>query len=351
MSDTLFVFLVVGALYATVRAEAQSRPSWLVVASITLGLATTIRTVGVFVVLVLAVVGLLGSHTRRDRVLGVGAGTGVALAVTVVYLLVQWSATGVFGLTPADGYNLYARAAPFADCSRFDPPKGTQGLCERVPPARRPGGIFYEWEPLSPAGRLFGIKPGGQLLGGKPPGSSQLAAFSRAAIIHQPGDYLTAVGRDLYRYFDPAAFHRAGTGGGPTDVIAYLHSDKESRVLPAVASYWDSPGVYRHDVAGLYDYGTTVEVPGLGLLALLTLGVAAPLLARGAARRAALMSSASAVVLLVVPVATLNYDGRYALPAYPLLGAGAALALQALWERYRARDLARSDLLRAQRVT
>jgi hypothetical protein len=248
----------------------------------------------------------------------------VAVAITGAYLLVQWSATGVLGLTRADGYNLYSRTATFADCSRFDPPKGTRGLCEHVPPGRRPGGIFYEWWPLSPARRLFG---------GPPRGASQLAAFSRAAILHQPGAYLTAVGRDLYRYFDPGAFYRIGAGGGPTAVIDYVQGGDEARVLPAVATYWSSRGIYRRGEAGLADYAKAAEVPGLGLLALLMLALAAPWLARGPARRAALMSSASGVVLLILPVATLVYDGRYTLPAYPLLGASAVLALQALWER------------------
>lgn len=335
MSDTIFEFLVVAALYAAVRAGAGARASpWLAASGVLIGMSATIRTLGAFLVPVLALWALLERGELRNRVARAAMSGGVAAGVVAVYLLAQWSATGVLGLTQADGYNLYSRAAGFADCSRFHPPPGTRVLCETTPPANRPGGIFYEWEKASPATRVFG---------GMPHGADKLDSFSRAAILHQPLDYLEAVGRDLYRYLDPSAFYRRGDGGGPDAVIEYGRGPHEAQAQPLVAAYWSTNGFLRRDVAGLIDYAKTAEVPGGGLLALVLLAGCAPFLARGTARRAAALLVAVGVVLLVIPVASLLYDGRYTLSAYAPLAGGAALALQALGDRLRRRAPAGSE--------
>jgi len=335
MSDTIFEFLVVAALYAAVRAGEGAAWPWLAGAGVLIGLSATIRTLGVFLVPVLVLWVLIERGAVRDRIKSAAIGGGVATGVVVLYLLVQWSATGVLGLTQADGYNLYSRAATFADCSQFHPPPGTRILCETTPPARRPGGIFYEWEPSSPAVRAFG---------GMPHGAGRLASFSRAAILHQPLDYLEAVGRDLYRYLDPAAFYRSGAGGGADSVIEYGRGPHEARAQPLVAAYWSTNGFIRRDADGLVGYAKTVEIPGGALLGLVLLAACAPFLARGPARRAAALLLATALILLVVPVASLLYDGRYALPAYAPLAGGAALALQVLWDRLRRRARAPSQV-------
>ena len=51
--------------------------------------------------------------------------------IVVSYLLAQQADTGYFGLTEDSGRVIYARAAMFANCSDFTPPKGTAALCER----------------------------------------------------------------------------------------------------------------------------------------------------------------------------------------------------------------------------
>jgi len=336
MSDTLFEFLVVAALYAAVRAAEAGAWPWLVASGALMGLSATVRTLGIFLVAALALWMLLERGRLRDRITTTATSAGVAAGVVVVYLLVQWSATGVLGLTQADGYNLYSRTATFADCSRFTPPSGTRILCEATPRARRPGGIFYEWDPGSPANRAFG---------GMPHRSDRLAAFSRAAILHQPFDYLEAVGRDLYRYVNPAAFYGVWDGGSPDQVIEYGRGpQREARAQSFVAAYWSTNGFIRRDVGGLIDYAKTAEVPGGGLLGLLLLAGSAPFIARGRARRVAALLLATAVILLVVPVASLLYDGRYTLPAYAPLAGGAALALQALGDRLRRRAPALSEV-------
>jgi 4-amino-4-deoxy-L-arabinose transferase-like glycosyltransferase len=337
MSDTIFAFLVVAGLYAAVRADGAEAGAWpwLAASGVLIGLTATIRTLGAFLVPMLALWVLLERGALRERIKNAALSGGVAAAVVVLYLVVQWSTTGVLGLTQADGYNLYSRAATFADCSKFHPPPGTRPLCETTPPSRRQGGIFYEWEPASPAGRAFG---------GMPRGTRRLESFSRAAILHQPLDYLEAVGRDLYRYVNPAAFYRTGAGGGPREVIEYSRSQqRETQVLPLIAANWSTNGFIRRDANGLIDYAKTANIPGGALVALLLLAACAPFVARSGARRAAALLLATGVILLVVPVASLLYDGRYTLPAYAPIAGAAAIALQVLLNRLRRRAGAGAD--------
>src|SRR5258707_6081433 len=149
-----------------------------------------------------------------------------------------------------------------------------------------------------------------------PHGAGRLDAFSRAAILHQPLDYLEAVGRDLYRYVNPAAFNRTGAGGGADSVIEYGRGPQgEALTQPLVAAYWSTNGFIRRDVDGLIDYAKAAEIPGGGLLALVLLAGGAPFVTRGRARRSAAVLLMTALILLVVPVATLLYDGRYTVPA------------------------------------
>ncbi len=49
------------------------------------------------------------------------------------------------------GWGFYSRSAPFADCTKFDPPEGTEALCEEKPRTSGFGPDFYGWEPDSPA--------------------------------------------------------------------------------------------------------------------------------------------------------------------------------------------------------
>ncbi len=72
------------------------------------------------------------------------------------------------------GWNLYARAAPFADCGKFTPPAGTEILCEQRPPSERPGPFGYVWDLKSTPRRMF-------VLG--PESSRKLGVFGQRAIL------------------------------------------------------------------------------------------------------------------------------------------------------------------------
>ncbi len=98
----------------------------------------------------------------RDRLLAAGAALAGAAAILAVYFGAFALSDGRYaGLTDFAGWNLYSRVAPFADCSRFDPPEGTEVLCEDVPPAERPGPVRLRLgRRLGLAGQLRPARPG-----------------------------------------------------------------------------------------------------------------------------------------------------------------------------------------------
>lgn len=75
----------------------------------------------------------------------------MALAATAAvimgrYVFGQRQETGYTGWTPTGMWNLYGRAAPFADCNEFTPPRGTRRLCEAKPPSQRGGPAQYVYD-------------------------------------------------------------------------------------------------------------------------------------------------------------------------------------------------------------
>ncbi len=87
------------------------------------------------------------------------------------------------------------------------------------------------------------------------------------------------------------------------------------------------PQTHRAATGATRVYTTLTWVRGPLMLLLLGLTLAAPFLARGAARRAALLFAVTAYVLLIVPVATQVYDARYAISALGPLCVATALAI------------------------
>ena len=133
---------------------------------------------------------------------GAGRGRGVLPSYMGAFLI---SDGRYAGLTDFAGWNLYSRVAPFADCSKFDPPGGDRVLCEDVPPEQRPGPFGYVWDANSVSRRNFA--PMGPETGGP------LQDFARQAIIHQPLDYLGAVGPGLRPLLRPRDQQRQAVVG------------------------------------------------------------------------------------------------------------------------------------------
>jgi hypothetical protein len=261
-------------------------------------------------------------------------GLGVLAPVTA-YLIVHRVQRGYGGFTRTGAYNLYGRVGHFADCRRFTPPPGTRSLCERRPPSERAGPLFYVFDGRSPAVRRFGDPQYGLA---KPESGARLTAFARAAIIHQPGDYLAAVGRDVWRVVDPGdnPFPLGGSGLQPGSFVDSLQNAYWTGiVLNNVGSYWTSRGILRkpgfeHFLA--YERHTRLQGPAM--LIVLVLALAAPLAAPRGRRGPATVLAAAALGLLIAPIAGFHYDWRFVIPALGPLTAAAALSADGLGRRF-----------------
>ena len=331
MSEPLFLLTLSAGAYALARALTESaRPAaaalWAAGAAASFTASATVRTVAMFAVpLVVVAIALAVEGGWRRRLVVAGAAAGAALAVALVYALPLQHDTGDLRPARAGGWSLYGRAAPFADCTRFDPPAGTRVLCEQTPPDSRPGGNHYAWV-AGPARRQFG---------GPPIGDEVVGRFARAAIRAQPLDYLEAVGTDLVRYVAPGFNARPDSGHLPGD-SRFPPSDRsaEGQVLGALEPLY---GPQRLDVRSGSDlleaWSGVVRLHG-ALIALLLVGaLAAGVVLRGPPRRAALALGAVSVAMLAVPALISEYSHRYAVPLAPLLAVCAALAADALARR------------------
>jgi hypothetical protein len=312
LSDTLFVFLLTGALYAALRAR-RGPLRWAIAAGALIASAATVRTVGLFVVPVVPAALLSRSRMGLIRLAAAAAATA---AVLVAYLHAG-------SISQAPGWSLYARVGQFADCTRFRAPAGTRRLCETSAPAARQSTDFYYWSPHSPAQRAFGAPPAGDRLVG---------AFAHAAIRAQPLGYLSTVAHDFARYVAPGSFRRPRAGETQEQYLSQAQRPNELRFLGGeLRTYYRGVGAARRDGAALtigYVRATLVRGPLMALL--LVLAAVAPLVTRGDRRVAAALLAVTAFVLLLVPVATQVYDARYALAALGPLSAAAALALDAI---------------------
>jgi hypothetical protein len=326
VSETLFTLCVAIVLYCSVRAldppggiagAVTTRHAWIVAAGVMLGLAAWVRALAVPLALFLGLwffVSLPGRGWVRIGRAALAGGT--AAAVVLVYFSLNSAATGHFGLTRTTGWTLYARTAPFADCSRFDPPAGTEALCEDTPPRTRPSPDFYHWVASSPAWMLFGPPP---------TGDEKLREFGAEALTHQPFEYLGAVFDDTLRYFLPAHNARSFSPGYDFIDIDSRNPTVERDVHTWIRSYYpDEPQTSRSDaVATLSEIQDWLRAqpPLLGLAAIL--GLVGCAFAAGRVRAGLALLVGAGLLLLIVPSAILEYNVRFVVPASgPLVGAG-----------------------------
>jgi 4-amino-4-deoxy-L-arabinose transferase-like glycosyltransferase len=343
LSETPFGLLIAGALYCGVRAlEPEAGIGWAAAAGLLVGVATTFRGVALFAIPVFVVVLLLRQGGWGRRLAGAGAAAVAFAALLLGYAALQDSQNGHFGLTQGSGWSTYARSAPFADCRVFDPPAGTEQLCDARDARERPGPDFYAWDAASPAQRAFG---------GPPNGSDQVGAFGRAAIEAQPRAYVSAVATDLWRYVVPSAgIERAGNGDTP----GALDLDKRSKGFEDQNLTQVEPlyGDVEIETDGAVDTLAAVQrvVRVHGPLVLLSVLLAAAGLVAGDGRRRLVILLLAGVAL--VPVffasATTVYNWRYLVPFLPALAAAGALGAHAVATRVAlARDRERGTIVPA----
>jgi hypothetical protein len=347
ISESLFMFLVAAALYAGVRTIGGERLVWPAAGGLLLVLAATVRVVGLPLLAVYCLWLLLGPRVAlRRRLALTAAGSLSALALLGGYFAAEHHETGRTGLSRNGIWNLYGRVAPFADCHKFTPPPGTRVLCETTPRSARPLTYQYtfNWY-YSPAVRYFDnphVATADQ--------TRAVADFAWSVIWGQPLDYATEVGAGLLRYVSPGSFE--GYGGGPSydDLvhgrILFNRLFQKEGLHVAAQSYSDAErfSVHRGLLNGLRGYESITRIQGVVFIALALLSLAGPLLARGRTRAAAALFALAAWALMVVPVATVEFSARTAVPGFGPLGAAAAIGgfavLSALRDRGRSRSSA-----------
>jgi hypothetical protein len=341
LSEAVFIFLVDVALYAVVRA--WQRWVWALLAGLALGAATDVRSIGLVLTAVLTLSALLtvpGAWRRRTLVAGALL---IAAALPIgTFLRAHEESLGYGGFTGAGYFDLYARVAPFADCSKFTPPTGTAELCIHTPRSQRPGHDLWEFSGSSPAVQAFGA-PDETVP--KPGENAKLRAFAEAAILGQPLEYLEYVGRDLIRIVDPSFPSSpygdkgpTGTGYGntPQSLIDYYFDTSNLYSLHLIlGAYYPGDGEVHKSVSFLLDYERDTRIEGPFMALLLLLALAAPLLTSGQQRRAALFFLLATAVLLAGPVFLSEYDYRFTIPAFGPLAATAAIGASAAARRIR----------------
>ena len=334
LSESLFIMLTSICLYSAARAMGPPNLRWAVAAGLALAGADIVRVTALPLLPLLVLWLLLGTGgSWRARARAAAASLACIVAVVGGYAFVQERHTGVLTLTtPAGAWNLYSRVAPFADCSKFTPPPGTAGLCEKTPPAKRTlADDQYMFEPrVSIALQRFSRGDG-------PASASRaqdakISAFTWAVIEHQPLDYVRTVLEGVIAYITPVHLefaNRTELGAGyqlfyheilftPKDVQGALHN---TLGWYGVHSYHESRGLLN----SLLNDETLTRVDGPLMALLMVLSLFAPFAPRGQARRLGTLLFVFAWVSLITPPATHVWDARYAIPPLGPLAAASAL--------------------------
>jgi hypothetical protein len=330
LSDALFTFLIIATLYCAVRVL-DGRAWWAALTGLLTGLIVWDRSAGLVMVAVVPLWLLFSAGRPGRRTLAVGAlSLAVSLAVIGVYIEWRESESGLSGLTTNSAWNLYGRVAPWADCTKFTPPAGTEGLCEAIPVSLRTrheaGEYIYNSE--SPAQRLFGLP---FLISRYPHAMELMQKWSEAAILGQPFDYLHAVWLDTVRLFDPGA-RSYGDLSADRMIRFFLFEPPEHRGKNEFVEFWQhtlypgDPPAHHGEIGPLRTWEKITRVDGVWMGILLALCLAGPWVLRGRPRSGMVLFAITAVALLWFPLFASSYDYRYEIPAFPPLVAAGSLA-------------------------
>ena len=332
LSESPFIVLLAGGLYAAIRGLTAKddflTAAWLACAGGLLAATASFRNVGLILAPVIVVWAAIAMPRGwRGRLIGAGASACGVGAVLGLYAILAAASGGHTGWTAVSGWNEYGRSAPFADCTKFKPPAGTRRLCQRTPPARRPASLFYLWYRGSPARAAFG---------GPPNHDALLGTFGRRAILAQPWDYLDQVVSELPRFVDWNAYHRRFSGGGPFLIVRRDPSTERQVEAQVRHDYSAARLSIEGGVTRIGEWQDTERLAGFVPGAFVVLALAGLLLARGLARRGALLFALAGGSLVLLPAMTLTLIVRYTMPPTPFVAAAAGIGAWAVVDRLRA---------------
>jgi hypothetical protein len=340
LTETLYIFFVTAALFGVIYAastESQSRRRQLLLlalSGVSLGAASTVRTVAMPLIVFLALWLLVfGRPTWSGRAVSASALFAPAAAVVVGYVVLQGSLTGFWGILPSGGWGTYGRVAPIANCRDFKPPSHTAFLCESTPTMTRPGPGYYVYVG-GPAIQHFGNP-----FQTNARGSRTLGRFARSVVLAEPLQYLREVGRDMLRYITPTAGRdRAYAGSGSDELdLARRTPDVERATIAAARAVGFGGGSVSvwGGVSALGDFQQMLRVTGFMLIALLGLACCAIVFGRAMVRSVAVLLFGSAILQALAPVLTISWGYRYGVVGAGELMAAAALGIYALGSRFR----------------
>jgi hypothetical protein len=322
LSETLFIFLFMISFTLVLWRNTTARmPVWIVgLSGVLIGADVSIRTVAGFLVIPF----LLLLLVRRQGMIRIALGLGAFLLPVVAYAGYFDSQFGWFGLSTSGRFE-YGHVAPFANCKGVSLTAEERTLCP-TPAEQKLGRDFFWWDPRSPFL---------QLKGGVHHADLVARSFAEKIILHQPGDYASAVWKDLHTEFN--------LNRGPS---VYDVSDTY-RTLPSEATFYASafqhgPNGQTHPSRGIANffahYQRHVFVPGLAFLAGLIVSGVAIVFGRKA-RSQALWDATMALgltsfFLLLVPPVTVTFDYRYWVPALPPLCVATVAGIGSLVRRF-----------------
>ena len=337
MSEAAFAFALALVFYAAIRALDEPAPvyKWPLAAGALIAVATTIRSAGLALAPIVILALLLGGSPPWRRRLIAPVGVAAVLgALLLAYAVASDQVNRRFEIAPSSGWHLYARVAPFADCGRFDPPEGTEALCEPRPAAERPSLDYYLYDPGSPARREFGD------LGDH---DDRLGAFARAAILAQPGDYLSAAWDDLSAYFVPGSYELRSDQGahlegqidwsvGTTDYPADVR--REFALTEFGMQEFFDPFTVGIDPSGVELLNVEQRLIRFGATALVisTILIAVGLFVGSRRNRiAVLLFGGGGLAILLASSLSVYYVARYTVPIAGGMIAAAAIAAHSVW--------------------
>jgi hypothetical protein len=261
---------------------------------------------------------------------------------------VAWfhSTAGSWDLSNAEGFYLWGRVSSFANCAEIKAPANLMKYCPTEPLTdRTPPGQFIWFAPQVHQDMNSVHGPVSSQ------GNKLLTEFDIDAIKSQPLDYIKAVTKGVLMAFEWPMKNYPGAG----TVYYYRLHEHYADTLPPKNQEWipplttadsayndwlsyghQNPGVVVKPVAvviGGYERLVNTLGPLYAVILLMGLGgvltiTRRPLRLRWRRRRGSMFPWITAVALLVVPIATADFDYRYLLPsiAFACLAAGLGFA-------------------------
>lgn len=327
LSEPVFEALVLGAIVLLLWKRRPIAVPVLAVAGLLLGMATTVRVVGVVLVVPAVVFALVAGSSGWKRLTGAAA-MALAFAVPVgIYVTYYRVETGKVGINRGDVDLLYGRAATIVDCRGLDLPRYERVLCPKEPLAHRLGTDAYAHH--SPYPDLVVVPKGKNL-------DTVLRDFARRVFEHQPLDFARAVGTDFAKGFSwprgtfagdvPLEWWQFQSGyprfeGGDAAATIGLQGGGGPTVVEPLGSF-------------LRGYQSSVGYTPGPLLALAFLAGLAGAAGVGRARRSGLRAACAlptaSGILLLVGADLFLFSWRYQLPVLVLAPLGGALGVTAL---------------------